>query len=142
MKQPDAVIQAMQEYMNGHVNETVAHRNFRRQQQQPGESFDDFMIALLELVKTCKFCSEVCMQKSLQDQIIEGLRDADTIKDLLKENNLTLDTTIARCRSQEAARKHCLEITQQEQEAVAALQLTQRGRTKPKGGPGACSGLA
>jgi len=63
------------------------------------------------------------MQKSLRDQIIEGLRDrdADTIKDLLKENNLTLDATIARCRSQEAARKYCLEITQQEQEAVAAL---------------------
>jgi len=61
------------------------------------------------------------MQKSLRDQIIEGLRDADTIEDLLKENNLTLDATIARCRSQEAARKHCLEITQQEQKAVVAL---------------------
>ena len=96
MKQPDAVIQSMQEYMDGHVNETVEHRNLRRRRQQSGE---DFVIALRELIKTFKFCSEACMGKSLHDQIIEGLKDAETIEDLLKENNLTLDTTIVRYRS-------------------------------------------
>ena len=35
--------------------------------------------------------------KNLHDQIIEGLRDAEIIQDLLKENNLTPDNTIARC---------------------------------------------
>ena len=77
MKQPDAVIQAMQEYIDGHVNETVERRNFRRRRQQPGESFDDFVISRRELIKTCKFCSETCSQKNLRDQIIEGLRDVD-----------------------------------------------------------------
>ena len=71
MKQPDAVIQAMQEYIDGHVNEMVEHRNFCQWQQQPGESFDDFLIALHELIKTCKFYSDMCAQKNLRNQIIE-----------------------------------------------------------------------
>jgi len=36
-------------------------RNFR---QQPGESFDDYLISLRELVKTCNFCNDACAQKS------------------------------------------------------------------------------
>ena len=140
MKRPDAVIQAMQEYIDGHVNETVERRNFRSRRQLPGESFDDFLIALRELVKTCKFCSEQCAQKNLRDQVVEGLRDIETVEDLLKENNLTLDNAIAKCRSREAARKHCSGMTRQEPEAMAALQITQRGRTKATVGQGICSG--
>ena len=94
MKQPSEIIRAMQEYVDGHVNETVERRNFRRRKQQPGESFDDFVIALCELIKTCKFCSPSCAQKNLRDQIIEGLRDAETVEDLLKEKDLMLETTI------------------------------------------------
>lgn len=42
-----------------------------------GESFDDFLIALRELTKTCKLhvCSDCCMQKNI-------------IEDLLQEMNL------------------------------------------------------
>ena len=32
-----------------YVNETVERRNFRRRVQQPGETFDDFLIALRDL---------------------------------------------------------------------------------------------
>ena len=140
MKRPDAVIQAMQEYIDGHVNETVERRNFRRRRQLQGESFDDFLIALCELIKTCKFCSEICAQKNLRDQIIEGLRDAETVEDLLKENNLTLDSTIVKCRIREAARKHCSDITQREPEGMAALQITQQGRANAAVSSGTCSG--
>ena len=80
MKQPDAVIQAMQEYIDGHMNETVERRKFRSRRQLPGESFDNFLIALCKLVKTCKFCSEQCAQKNLRDQVVKGLRDIKTIK--------------------------------------------------------------
>ena len=82
--------------------------------------------------------SETCTQKNLRDQIIEGLRDAETIEDLLKENNLTLDNTIARCRSREAARKQCSDITQQEPEGMAAMQITQREIASAPVGPGTC----
>ena len=64
-KDPTAIIDAMQRYVDGHVNETVERRNFRRRVQMPGESFDDFLISLRELAKTCRFCSETCTQKSI-----------------------------------------------------------------------------
>ena len=79
------IIEALQRYVDGHLNETVERRNFCRRIQQPGETFDDFLIVLLELAKTCKFCSDECTEKSIRDQIIEGAIDGDTIEDLLQE---------------------------------------------------------
>ena len=38
------IIEALQRYVDGHLNETVERRNFRRRVQQPGETFDDFLI--------------------------------------------------------------------------------------------------
>jgi len=105
-----ASIEALQRDVDGHLHETVECRNFCRRVQQPGEMFDDFVIALRELVKTCKFCFKACTEKSIRDQIIGGARDCNTIEDLLQENNLTLAKTISMCRSREAARKHCSDI--------------------------------
>ena len=97
--------------------------------------FDDFLIALCELIKTCKFCSDICTKKSLRDQIIEGLRDPETIEDLLKERDLTLDTTIMRCRSREAAKKYRSDLSQDKQSTLAAVRAPTQARVKI-----ACSG--
>ena len=82
-KDVTAIIEALQRYVDGHLNETVERRNFRRRVQQPGETFDDFLISLRELAKTCKFCSESCTEKNIRDQIIEGVSNGDTVEDLL-----------------------------------------------------------
>ena len=100
-----SIISTIKRYIDGHVNETVERRNFRRRTQQVGESFDDFLVSLRELVKTCNFCSDTCTQKNIRDQIIEGLLDADTVEDLLQETNLTLATAVHKCQAQEAAKK-------------------------------------
>ena len=42
---------------------------------------------------------------------MEGLIEGDTVEDLLKEQNLTLEATISKCRALEAARQQCEEIT-------------------------------
>ena len=99
------IVEAIQWYMEGHTNESVERYAFRRQVQQPGECFDDFLVSLHELVKTCNFCSSDCTQKNIHDQIIEGLLDADTMKQLLEESGLTLDKAISTCRAQEPAKK-------------------------------------
>ena len=121
-----AIIQALQRYVDGQMNETVERRNFRRRTQQPGESFDDFLISLRELAKTCRFCSESCTEKSIRDQVIKGISDGDTVEDLLQENELTLATTIAKCRSREATKKRRSDITLPEAELVAALRQSQQ----------------
>ena len=145
-KDASAIMAAIQRYIDGHVNETVERRNFRRRVQMPGESFDDFLISLRELVKTCRFCSETCAQKSIRDQIIEGLSDGDTVEDLLQVSDLTLATTITKCQSREAARKHRTDIVAQG-EAIAALIQQQAstsltcpgcGANRHKGGRAQC----
>ena len=102
----EAIVTAIQRYVEGHINESVERRHFRQRKQQHGDSFDDFLVSLRELTKTCKFCSDECIQKSIRDQIVEGLMDGDTVEDLLKESDLTLEATTSKCRAQEAAKPH------------------------------------
>ena len=105
------MVKAIGVYVSGQLNESVERRTFRRRTQQPGESFDDFLVSLRELAKTCNFCNDGCTQKNIRDQIIEGLTNGDIVEDLLKEKNLTLETTVSKCRAQEAARKQRAEIS-------------------------------
>ena len=104
-------ITAIQQYVDGQVNESVERRNFRRRVQQTGETFDDFLVSLRELAKTCKFCSEDCLRKNIRDQIIEGHLVGDTVEELLRERDLSLETAISKCRAQEAAKKQRAEIS-------------------------------
>ena len=46
MKDRRTIIEATQHYMDGHINETVEHRNFHWWVQQPGESFIAFLITI------------------------------------------------------------------------------------------------
>ena len=86
----EAILTALQRYVEGQI-ELVERRHFRQRKQQHGESFDDLLVSLRELAKTCKFCSDECIQKSIRDQIVEGLMDGDMVEDLLKESDQTLE---------------------------------------------------
>ena len=102
----------------------MERQNFCRRTQQPGESFDDYLVSLRELVKTCNFCNDACTQKSVRDQIIKGLLDGDTVEHLLQEKDLSLDRVISVCQVQEAAKKQRAAIQQGSShlnESVAAL---------------------
>ena len=72
------------------------------------------------------------MQKSIQDQIIEGSLDGDVTENLLKQTNLTLDTAITMCRAQEAAKKQWSEMNSANSGAVLAIkQRRQPPTTQP-----------
>ena len=89
-----AIIDMLQRYVDGYLNETVKQRNFYHRVQQQGETFDNFLISLRNLIKTCKFYSESCVEKIFCDQVIEGICDGDTVEELLQENNLMLATPV------------------------------------------------
>lgn len=134
-----SIVKAIQQYVEGHINESVERRNFRRRVQQPGESFDDYLVSLRELIKTCNFCSDECIQKNLRDQIIEGLIEGDTVEVLLQETDLTLSKAIAKCRGQEAAKKQRSEMTSHNHEATMGIQKVyqdKRGHTPTQTCPG------
>ena len=104
------IISALKAYVDGHVNESVERRNLRQRTQHVDETFDDFLVALRDLAKTCNFCSNECLQKAIRDQIIEGLQDGEAIQELLQIRELTLDEKIAKCRALESAKKSRLDI--------------------------------
>ena len=40
------IIAAIKCYIEGYINESIERRNFRQRIQQPGETFDDFLVSL------------------------------------------------------------------------------------------------
>ena len=124
------IIVTIKHYIEGHINESVERRNFHHRIQQPGKTFDDFLVSLWELVKTCHFCSETCTQKSIRNQIIEGLLDGDTVEVLLQENNLTLASAISKCQGQEATKKERASLASQQSKQIAMLQRPQEQQTQ------------
>ena len=97
--------------------------------QQVGEPFDDFLVSLREVVKTCNFCLNACTNKNICDQIIEGILDTDTTEDLLQEIDLTLAKAISKCQAQKATKKQCAHLHNHGTELVAALHKPQ-GQTR------------
>ena len=112
------IINAIQQYVDGYINESVERHNFRMRIQQPGEAFDDYLVSLRELAKTCKFCNSDCTDKNVRDQIIEGLHDGDTVQELLQKKDLKLTDAIATCQAQEAAKKNRADISRPNQMRV------------------------
>ena len=86
--------------------------------------FDDFLVSLRELAKMCNFCSDECTQ-DIRDQIIEGLVDSNTVKDLLQRKDLTLEAAIAKCQAQEAAKRQRAEMARDASESILAIRKTE-----------------
>ena len=63
--------------------------------------------------------------KNICDQLIEGILDGDTVKDLLQLKDLTLDKAIQVCQAQEAAKKQRSKMIGIHQESVAAIRNPQ-----------------
>ena len=121
----DAIISTLKRHMVCQINESVECRNLHNCTQQPGETFDDFLVALRELTKTCNFCINQCIRKNTRDQIIEGLLDKDTVEHLLQQPHLFLEAAITICRAQEAAKKQCKSIQENNPESVLAIRQHQ-----------------
>ena len=60
---------------------------------------------------SCNFCLELCTQKNIRNQVIEGTPHEDTVEQLLKQPGLTLDAAIVICRAPEAAKKQRREMS-------------------------------
>ena len=99
------IIAGLKRYVQGRINETVERRNFRQRKQASGETFDDYLVSLRELAKTCNFCNNDCLRNNLCDQLVEGVIDPEVVRDLLKERNLTLEKAIDIGRAMEAAKR-------------------------------------
>ena len=72
-KDADIIICTIKNHIEGHRDESMERHALCRRIQEPGKTFDNYLVALWELAKTCNFCLEECAQKNIRDQIIEGI---------------------------------------------------------------------
>ena len=95
---PDKIIEALDTYATGIINETLERHKFNNRFQRSGECFDDFLTSLKVLSKTCNFC-ENCHDSLIRDRVVAGIRNDDVRRKLLAENKLTLKHVEDICRS-------------------------------------------
>ena len=82
----DTIIAKFDEYFTGEVNETYERFKFNQRNQEVGESFDAYLIALRNMAETCNFCTCPRMTDSLlRDRIVLGIKNGDARKRLLQE---------------------------------------------------------
>ena len=88
-----AIITAIKQHVDGHINESVECYNFRKWVQQCGKTFDDYLVALCELIKTCNFCSPACTVNINMMQTSIG--HIDHIKRWLQQVSVATETFYA-----------------------------------------------
>ena len=76
---------------------------FHNRNQQHSETFEQFLTATRVLIKSCNFY-DACRNSTLRDRIVLGVYDRDVQEALLKQHNISLETTIDMCRAAEHAR--------------------------------------
>ena len=92
-EKPDKIIEALEKFAWGIINETLERHTFNVRQQEEGELFDDFLTDIKMMSKNCNFCAD-CYNVLIQDRIVGGIRSDNIRNKLLSEKDVTLEKTI------------------------------------------------
>ena len=103
-KNATTIIQKLETFAKGTVNETMERHTFNSRRQEEGEPFDDFLTELKHLSKDCNFCPN-CHDGLLRDRIVAGIRDHPLRRKLLSTDALDLKKTEDLCRATEKAKQ-------------------------------------
>ena len=88
-KKLSKIMEKLDKYAVGEVNETYERYVFNSRDQEPDESIDAYVLALRKLAQACNLCS--CLHDSvIRDRIVLGVRSKQLRKRLLQERKLTL----------------------------------------------------
>ena len=118
-KNPDRVLEEMEKFAKGIINETLERHTFYSRRQQDGETFDDFLTDVILLSKNCNFCNG-CISGMIRDRIVGGVSDNELRRRLLSEKDLTEEKATEMCRSQEKALQGAATLTKQANRSTAA----------------------
>ena len=129
------IMEKLDEFAIGEVNETYERYVFNSRDQEADESIDAYVTVLRKLAQTCNFCA--CLHDSvIRDRIVLGVRSKQLRKRLLQERKLTLTKCIDICRSTEATSSRLEAILGTETEEVNKIrQRDSRVRAPRRGKP-------
>ena len=130
----EMIVDKMEKHLRKQRNIIIDRREFYTRSQEPGESFNDFMIAVKEIYQFCDFCT-TCRDEQIRDKIVTGIRDSDTLEELLATESLTLSKAVSICQARENAQSgreklHGLSHSPElfDRAAIARVSPGQRGR--------------
>ena len=95
------VLEQFGRYCEPRKNIPFERYRFNRRSQEPGESYDQYRIALRQLAENCDFGS-ITPDEILRDRLVFGVRDIKTRERLLREPALTLKCTDEICHAAES----------------------------------------
>ena len=94
----------------GLVNTTYERFLCNKCNQQPGESFNDYLTTLKEMIRICEYGAMA--DELLKDRLICGIKEDMVQKMLLQKQNLTLAMRIDMCQMAEVATKQVKSIAE------------------------------
>lgn len=99
----ESLIKKFEDYCTPKKNTTYERHVFNNRVQKPDETFDQFVTDLRILSRNCEY--ERLLDGIIRDRIIEGIRDNDTRRRLLREDKLTLERCVDICRAAECTQQ-------------------------------------
>lgn len=120
----DAVVKSFADFCAPKKNTVYERFVFSQRQQKSGEPFDNFLIEIRRLVRTCDYGN--MESEMLRDRIVQGVNEQRLQRELLATTNLTYDLAVTKCRSHEATN----EQTSSMSKSVAVSQVEEKEYAK------------
>ena len=102
----DQIITTMRDHFKKDTVEIAERFKFFKRMQQDNEGVAEYLAELRKLGKTCNFGNY--LEKALRDQLVCGLKDHATQKDLLCTKELSLTLAVEKARAAEAVNREVL----------------------------------
>ena len=96
------IITALDNHFIGQVNETYERFVFNTRDQREGESFEEYINCLRQLIKTCNYTPNIS-DSLLRDRLVLGIKNKKCREELIQDGQLTLKTCIDKCRAAESS---------------------------------------
>ena len=127
---PQLVLQVLQNYFFGTCNIFMERSAFQKRKQHAGESVKDYVIALRRMAAACEFCDEDCKKKAITTQLIEGTRDKEVVRELLKAKKLTMEDAVQIAKSYEQIKTESESIRENSNMQALDKKLNQDGSSQ------------
>ena len=107
-KKIDKVLDRLERYFIGEINETFERFKFNQRVQEPYETIDCYVSALRTLIKPCNFAA--LEDSLLRDRIVMGISDDASRRKLLQTRDLDIKRAIDICRACEVSSRQVREM--------------------------------
>ena len=105
LKKYSTVVEKFDEYFNVRANPIYERARLSKRIQEPGETAEQYILALYALAENCGYGSVALKQDAIRDRLVVGMRDARLSQRLQLDSKLTLEKAKTALRQAESVRE-------------------------------------